>query len=279
MQITTLIENKPANDILKAEHGLSLHIKTDSHNILFDTGQSNLFIQNANALKIDLKEVDVVVISHAHYDHIGGLIDFLNLNTKAKVYLKKEIFDYQYASIRENAKKNIGYSNKLLNYKDRFVCLGNDILTLDNLYFIPSINKTYPLPKGNNILYKQKHHTFYKDDFKHELIFAINTSLGIHLFSGCAHNGILNMISTVKEVINNTSIKTVIGGFHLIASNSFVKNETEEEITAIANELKKLASEAQFYTGHCTSASAFNTLSSTLGSNLQNLVMGRNIEV
>ncbi|WP_166967660.1 MBL fold metallo-hydrolase [Yeosuana marina] len=279
MQITTLIENKHTNDTLKAEHGLSLYIKTDSHNILFDTGQSNLFIQNAETLKIDLKEVDIVVISHAHYDHIGGLIDFLNLNTKAKVYLKKEIFDYQYVSIRENVKKNIGFSKKLLTYKDRFVCLDTDILTFDNLYFIPNINKIYPLPKGNDILYKQKYHTFYKDDFKHELIFAIKESNGIHLFSGCAHNGILNMVSTVKETIDDVSIKTIIGGFHLVAGNHFVKNETDQEITIIAKELKKLANGAHYYTGHCTSSSAFDKLSLTLGSDLQNLVMGHNIEV
>lgn len=76
MKITTLIENAHASGNLISEHGLSLYIETKKHKILFDTGQSNAFILNAEKLNIDLKQVDIVIISHGHYDHIGGLIHF-----------------------------------------------------------------------------------------------------------------------------------------------------------------------------------------------------------
>jgi len=274
VKITTLIENNSSNVNLKSEHGLSLYIETDEHKILFDTGQSNLFIQNAKKLNINLQEIDIVVISHGHYDHLGGLISFLKLNQKAKIFLKKEIFDYQYFAIRNGTKKHIGYSTDLLDYKDRFVFLESAFHSIDNLYFFANIDKIYALPKGNEILFKQKDNKQFKDDFQHELIFAINSINGLIVFCGCAHNGILNTVSTVQRFLINKTIKTIIGGFHLIDNNDFVETETENEIKCIATELKQITNGATYYTGHCTGNNAFNVLYSVLGTDLQRLEIG-----
>ena len=56
-KITTLVENCSYKRSLRGEHGLSLYIETPKHKILFDTGASDLFIHNAHALNIDLKQV------------------------------------------------------------------------------------------------------------------------------------------------------------------------------------------------------------------------------
>ncbi len=91
MKITTLIENtKNDSEKLTSEHGLCLHIEKDGKKILFDTGRTDNFIINANRLGISLKDVDVVVLSHGHGDHGGGLIPFFKVNNNAKVYMKKE---------------------------------------------------------------------------------------------------------------------------------------------------------------------------------------------
>lgn len=275
MKITTLIENNTLNEKLKSEHGLSFYIETDEHKILFDTGKTDLFIHNAKELNINLQEVDIVVISHGHYDHIGGLIHFLKMNKKAKVFLKKEIFDYQYFSIRKENKKYIGYSTELLEYKERFVFIESAFYSIDNFYFFASFDKTYPLPKGNEILFKQKESKLIKDDFQHELIFAINSINGLTVFCGCAHNGILNTVSTVHRYSINKKIKTIIGGFHLIDSNEFVKTETDDEITFIATELKRISNGVDYYTGHCTTNNAFNILQSVLGTYIQKLEIGK----
>lgn len=85
MKIYTLIENIPFQDQYIAEHGLSLYIETKNHKILFDFGQSDIFIQNAKILGVDLSQVDIAILSHGHYDHGGGLKIFLLL-------IKKHLF-------------------------------------------------------------------------------------------------------------------------------------------------------------------------------------------
>lgn len=97
MKIITLIENVVNNGNLLAEHGLSLYITTNNRKILFDTGQSGLFIQNAEKLGIDIADVDILVLSHGHYDHTGGLQAFLEINYKATVLAKKDIFFPKYS--------------------------------------------------------------------------------------------------------------------------------------------------------------------------------------
>ena len=96
MKITALAENVSTTEDLGSEHGLSLFIETEAHKLLFDTGQGSLFAENAVKLGVDLKQVERCVISHGHYDHTGGLYPFLSINSKAKVYIKKEAFISKY---------------------------------------------------------------------------------------------------------------------------------------------------------------------------------------
>lgn len=90
------------------EHGVSLYIETGNGlKVLFDTGQSDLFARNAARLGIDLREVDLAVISHGHYDHGGGLNEFLRINTKAPVYIRESALGEHY-SIRPSGIADIG---------------------------------------------------------------------------------------------------------------------------------------------------------------------------
>jgi 7,8-dihydropterin-6-yl-methyl-4-(beta-D-ribofuranosyl)aminobenzene 5'-phosphate synthase len=73
-KITTVVENHDNKALgMEGEHGLSLFIEKDGRKILFDTGQTDLLIENAAKLKIDLSSLDGVILSHGHYDHTGGV--------------------------------------------------------------------------------------------------------------------------------------------------------------------------------------------------------------
>ena len=121
MRVVTLIENTSPRDELVCEHGLSLYIETGEYRILFDAGQSGAFADNAEKLGIDLRKVDFAVLSHGHYDHGGGLLRFLEINSTAPVYLRKEAFEPHFNA----ASKDIGLDRKLLD-SNRLVFVDND---------------------------------------------------------------------------------------------------------------------------------------------------------
>lgn len=277
MKIITLVDNRTQSESLETEHGLSLYIETDDNlKILYDTGQSDLFIHNANKLGVDLSAIDRVVISHGHYDHIGGLLSFMKLNKTAKVYMNASIFNYEYFSLKKGVKKMNGFSPDLMQHSERFVLLDRNT-QIDNLWFITDITHKYDSPKGNTILYRQKDGVEELDDFSHELILVVDTAQSLCVFTGCAHNGVLNIVSTVQTVLPDKQIQCVYGGFHLIDTKDFVKTESEKELKNIARELTITLPVAQFYTGHCTGSSAFTILKDEMGEKLEDFYVGKEV--
>ena len=83
VKVSILVENTARREKLWAEHGLSLLVEVKGRRILFDTGQSGeILIHNSRELGLSLKDIDLVVLSHGHYDHTGGLaetVDFLHI--------------------------------------------------------------------------------------------------------------------------------------------------------------------------------------------------------
>ena len=86
MKATILIDNK-APDNLVCEWGLSVLIEHRGHLTLLDAGDSGVFVENAQALSVDLTRVECAALSHAHYDHADGFDAFFQINRTAKLYI------------------------------------------------------------------------------------------------------------------------------------------------------------------------------------------------
>lgn len=99
IKIIVLLENTTESTNLKCKHGLSLYVETETHKILFDMGPNDLFLRNAEALGVDIADVDVAVISHGHVDHCGGLKYFLERNKQAKIYLRPQAVEEHYVKV------------------------------------------------------------------------------------------------------------------------------------------------------------------------------------
>ena len=167
MKVTTLLENNACRDGIAFAHGLSLYIETEKHRILFDMGPDEKFWANAEALGIDLTQVDIAFLSHAHSDHAGGTAYFLGRNDKAKLYLQKEAFG-EYFVVAGAEPRYIGVSEELKAFKDRMVfCEG--AVEIDEELSVFSGVEAKELPSGANAtLHRKENGAICRDVFRHE---------------------------------------------------------------------------------------------------------------
>lgn len=282
MKITVLTENNPdfSNSALIHEHGLSLHINFQEKNILFDAGITDAFAKNAATLGTDLAAVDVAVISHHHYDHGGGLADFLAMNNKAKIYLKRAPAGDGYFKALGFFKRYIGLEPGLLEkHSDRFVFVDNDIEIFPGVFLFPKIEIIYPKPKGNRYLYLKQGSSWQRDDFSHELLMVLKDHDGLTIISGCSHNGVLNMIDTATKKFDEVLVKALIGGFHLVGLPMFnTMAGSKEEVAEIGRKTLRYPIE-RVYAGHCTGQKAYHVLKGVMGEQLDQLHTGKVISL
>ena len=254
MRWTVLSDNRSSDSRLSTEHGLSILLETEQHKILLDTGASDVFIQNAELLGIDLTDVDYVFISHGHSDHAGGLRYFLEHDQKAQVIVSPDAMSGQFFSKLGNLHSITTEWSEI--DKDRLVLINHTCEITEGIHVIAHIPQNHPLPKGNqNLCVKDANGDYIHDDFRHELALYID---GL-LFTGCAHSGLENILAACPW-----SVHSVVGGFHLLDGQ-----ETEEELAALTQRLKERYSETRFYTSHCTGDHVFDVMKSVMGEQLQ----------
>lgn len=262
MRIINLMENTPGNKGCKYEHGLSFYIETDSHKIIMDTGATDGFFQNANALGIDLSLVDTLILSHGHYDHSGGIMSFYEINKQALIYVQKGAGEDYYHK-NEVMEKYIGIDKDILGLPTVRVIDG-DMRLDSNLNIFSKVTGRRLWPSGNRELMVKKDGEFVQDEFLHEQYLVIEGENKNILVSGCAHNGVLNILDRYKELYGSYPA-AVISGFHMQKKNGY-SDEDIELFRKVAQELKSL--DTVFYTGHCTGELPFQVMKEIMGDSL-----------
>jgi len=273
MIIKVLLENTTNSKELEVEHGLSLYIESMGRKILFDTGASDLFLNNASKLNVDIKEVEYLVISHGHSDHGGGLKAFLEYNKKALVYLNKYAFNNYYAIREGNELEYIGL-DKDIQKNERIILVENNLELFDGVNIFSEIPHKEELPKSNKSLMEEYNHEIIKDRFIHEQNLVIREADKNVLITGCSHNGILNILSHYNNLYNSLP-DVVLGGFHLSMKGKCMEND--EYLIDISKAL--IDSNAKYYTGHCTGEEAFNRLSEIMGDRIDYMFTGKTINI
>lgn len=231
-------------------------------------------------IKVNLNSVEVAVLSHHHFDHGGGLRRFFELNSKAKVYLADVPNGECYVRIFGLLNKYIGIDKEIINeYHDRFETVGKPTEILPDVFLFPDILGIHSKPIGNKQLYLKMDGNLIPDDFTHEIVMAIKDNGKLVIFTGCSHNGILNMVDTVVKEFEGIPIKAVIGGFHLLVSPPFnFMAGTRSEVENLGKSVLNYPIEVT-YTGHCTGKKAFEVLKSVMGDKIRDLRTGTCFDV
>lgn len=176
--LTILYDNYTSINGLISSNGFSCLIKGTEKTVLFDTGgDGKIFLHNIKQLKASPKSVDVVVISHDHNDHTGGLLSFLSLNDDVSIYLPSILPD--------------GLNQKISSYDAKTHYVRQPFKICKGLF------STGVMGNGPN-----------------EQALIINSKKGLILITGCAHPGIINIIEKAMKIFKKR-VLFVFGGFHL----------------------------------------------------------------
>jgi 7,8-dihydropterin-6-yl-methyl-4-(beta-D-ribofuranosyl)aminobenzene 5'-phosphate synthase len=178
LAITIVHDNNPCVDSLQVAWGFSAFVTGPEKTILFDTGSDGtLLLENMAKLQIDPGKVDIIVLSHLHGDHTGGLTGLLKANPRVQVFLPASLPAKFKAAVQ-------GYGARVVEVKEpQDIC--HNVSTTGIL--------------GRRIK---------------EQALVLRTQRGLVVLTGCAHPGIARIVKEV-ESLHEGGILLVIGGFHL----------------------------------------------------------------
>jgi 7,8-dihydropterin-6-yl-methyl-4-(beta-D-ribofuranosyl)aminobenzene 5'-phosphate synthase len=252
------------------EWGFAALVEADGRKILFDTGaRPDTVLENARELKLDLGDVQDVILSHFHDDHTTGLLtlrrQFSKSNPSAlsRVHVATGIF------LERRGRK----TNPMIQMKKDYEAAGGVFVPHDKPEEIfPGIWLTGPVPRA----YPEKNYpagvevnngtAWVEDTVPDDQSLVFNTAHGLVLLSGCGHSGIINTLQYARGFLRPAPIDAAIGGFHLFAA-------TDQQLAWTASKLKEYQT-ARILGAHCTGIESVYRLRELLGLTRQTCLVG-----
>lgn len=242
---------------IHSEHGLAYFIETvvdgRSHGFLFDYGLDFEGVtKNMELLAIDVRKLEALGLSHGHFDHFGNLVTMLKYQKTRfckgiPLYVGgKETFAQRFANLPPgpyDPVRGLLDLGQLNREEIETLSLVNIVEIMDPTSIVPgayltgNIERVTEYEKGSPILLVKRGDELEFDSFMGEqsLFFAVKGK-GLVVVSSCAHAGIVNTVKHAQKITGIEKIHAMIGGFHLISSNSVVIQQTVNDIKAIAPE-------------------------------------------
>ena len=245
MKLTVLVDNHTYIDrYYPGEPAVSYLVEDGERVILFDAGYSDVFLENAHRMGIDLSRVTDIVLSHGHNDHTGGLPAFfarfrqdVRLTAHPGALLPKQVEGLP-----------VGSPLALADLPERVqVRLSKKTLAVsEHITFLGEIPRFYDFEQERAVGEAQSSCgcCWEQDELPDDTSLALTVPDGVFVVTGCAHAGVCNTVKYVKEVTGQARVLGVLGGFHL-----FEAGETLEKTILT---LKELGVE-RVYPAHCTS--------------------------
>jgi len=274
LRITILCENTvPQGGRTIGEHGFSAKVERDGDSLLFDTGRGMGLLGNARTLGVDLSSVPTVVLSHGHYDHTGGLKDFLLQTSGAEILCHPHVFEAKYAKDGNNLRYiGIPFAAEAIRGWGGSLRLSTDPLEAGPGMWTTGEVARRELSEGRDSrLLVKRGEVLEEDPLLDDLSLVIDTSAGLVVVLGCAHAGVINTLYHIQQLTGKSTFHWVVGGTHL----GFYQPETLE---TVVGHLRNFSIE-HLGVSHCTGLRAGARLAQEMGPALHFCNVGSVIEV
>ncbi|MDN5347225.1 MAG: 7,8-dihydropterin-6-yl-methyl-4-(beta-D-ribofuranosyl)aminobenzene 5-phosphate synthase [Clostridia bacterium] len=216
--LTVLVENTTEQRGLLAEHGFAVLVEAGGKKILFDTGAGRALLPNAEALGVDLKSVDVVVLSHGHYDHTGGLKAFLEVHNPVDIYAHPDVFRERYRVETGKEPRYIGIpwgKEELAAWGAHFHLQETPVNLAEGVSLTGFIPRLTEYETVSNAFQIRSGDGFERDIIPDDQALVIHSQAGLVVLLGCAHAGLINTLRYVQSITGEKKICAVLGGTHL----------------------------------------------------------------
>ncbi|MBI9008857.1 MAG: MBL fold metallo-hydrolase [Tenericutes bacterium] len=263
MKISILANDKALPDF-KSEHGLSVHINHPIYQILFDTGYTNVYLQNAKKLGINLSTINYIVLSHGHYDHTGGVRYYPAGNSVKQLIIHQDAYFPKYAKESYLRFNGVPFVKGSIPWINR---VSKEIVGYERI--APSFSVL------GDIVHKNTNTKFYLDgaldDFHDEIILILEEENELSLFMGCSHFNVMNGIKKVQEKFPEKRLKNLLAGMHLGSSSI-------SDIEEIANYIEKCNFD-KIIPLHCTGDKAIEYFKTRFKDKCFDLKAGDQLEI
>jgi len=252
VKLTVLIDNNTLTDrYFIGEPGISFYIESEGVKLLFDAGYSDVFIQNATKMNLDLLDVDYIVLSHGHLDHTWGLEPLVRKYIESEIegeVIKSPqliahplVFQPKYV---DNTPIGANLSEEFIESVFSLKLSKEPIWLTDKLFFLGEIPLEFKFEENNPIGTRKSADLEVDDYLLDDSSLVFISTEGLVIITGCSHAGICNIVEQAKKLTGVEEVSEIIGGFHLL-NPSFERLEKTKEYIAKLN-LRGL------YPCHCT---------------------------
>jgi len=232
---------------------LSLFIRSSAGSILFDTGQSgHVLSANAEALGVDLTRPEILVLSHGHFDHTGGVVEALKADPGAAVYCHPCVEIGRFSRHEDGELHDISMPGPARMALERHPPeLRHNVNRPCEI--LPGIHLTGEIPRRTSFedtggAFFLDRECLVPDIIRDDMALWIETPGGLVIVLGCSHSGVVNTVERIREVSGVERVRGILGGMHLIHASG-------ERLTETCDKLREWAPEFVIPC-HCTGEAA-----------------------
>lgn len=274
---------------LTHDFGFSALVEYEGLTILFDAGMdARLFKKNVDALNVDLRRVDIAIVSHGHYDHVGGFDALIDANPSVRIYVPNDFFSlgaptrFPFREAEPEVAATLPEHERYFRGEravEGMVSVPTGRFWRTNVKYVTAAEEIAPgvvlVPTTSSLMgtfIKYPPHGEEKPQFigLPELSVSFATPDGAVVLAGCSHSTI-EAIVQATQTIRPGRIRLVAGGFHLIPYG-------RDSIERLAARMRDEYGVETVAPAHCTGHMGFAIFRATFGENYRFFGLGERLE-